>query len=175
MCLCMYVCVFAISSANSQQIFIKFTFPESTWNCPGFNRKQSGKIRIPEKNRTLNFSGFFQKWILTLFCDNKVFLVFQYNYFKGCYGLLKICTGITLCVQFEMFWRRVGCRQIVGHLNRAWFENIFCRKFECKTKYILEFIEFFIFIKNYGNLVSKWLGNLILSEKWCYNVPILYL
>ena len=29
----------------------------------------------------------------------------------------------------------------------------------------LAFIEFFIFLKNYGSLVLKWLGNLILSEK----------
>ena len=43
----MCVCVFAISSANSQQIFIKFGIPESTWNCPGLGRK---KIRDPGRN-----------------------------------------------------------------------------------------------------------------------------
>ena len=36
-------CVFTISSANSQQIFIKFRFPESTWNCPGLGWKKIRK------------------------------------------------------------------------------------------------------------------------------------
>ena len=55
------VCMFTIFSYNSQWIFIKIRFPESTWYCPGFWRKKSGKIRIPGKNRTQKFSGFFQK------------------------------------------------------------------------------------------------------------------
>ena len=67
------MCVFPISSANSQQIFIKLSFLESTWNCPGLDWKKSGKIQIPGKNRTpISKNGFFM-----LFCDNKVFLVFQ--------------------------------------------------------------------------------------------------
>ena len=45
--------VFAISSANSHQILIKFSFPESTWNCQGFKEKKSGKIRIPGKKTGL--------------------------------------------------------------------------------------------------------------------------
>ena len=52
-CFCVYVCIFAISSANSHQILTKFSFPESTWNWPGLGRKKSGKIRIPGKNRIL--------------------------------------------------------------------------------------------------------------------------
>ena len=58
MCICMYVCMIAISSVNSQQIFIKLSFPGSTWNCPGLGWKKSGKIRIPWKKP--DFCDFFR-------------------------------------------------------------------------------------------------------------------
>ena len=93
--LCVSVwCVFTISSANSQQIFIKFRFPESTWNYPSLGWKKSGKIRIqgkkpdfcaffriPEKTGLLNFPDFTRNGFYTLFYDNKVLFFFWNTYF----------------------------------------------------------------------------------------------
>ena len=55
--MCVSVCIFAISSANSQQIFIKFSFPESSWNFPGLWRKKIRKY--PDSGKKPEFCVSF--------------------------------------------------------------------------------------------------------------------
>ena len=78
---CMYVCVFAISSANSQQIFIKLHFRNIHEIAQVLIEKKSGKSGFREKTGLNFFPDFLKNGFFVLFCDHKVFFVFQYNIF----------------------------------------------------------------------------------------------
>ena len=83
-----WVCVFVCMNANSQQIFIKFRFPESTWNYPSLGWKKSGKIRIPGEKP--DFCAFFR--IPEKKPDSWIFQILSEMVFIRYFMIIKCCS-----------------------------------------------------------------------------------
>ena len=78
-----------ISSVNSQQIFIKFTFPESTWNCPGLGWKKIRKN--PDSGKKTGLLCLFPTFGLQ----------FSTNFYRFWFSRVLRSPRITWCKKFR--------------------------------------------------------------------------